>query len=825
MPTLLYLLFVLVVRFTQNIKEHNAWKNFLVAIGIPLLGYLLSQTIFPMWRIVEANFGIHTSIIIIISSTLVFFFFLIRSLYILLYKKSSIVNKHPVVWKVLLTLVLPVIGLLLNNGFSFYDLNLSESGVFGNFSHPWFYVLVVLNGVLICLPENEKKIYRLVLLSFKSITLPLSLYFLLVFIPFFPFSVVLIVFFGLGFLMLTPLVVFSIHVKSVSADFKSLKNWLPRRVLYSIALLSLLVIPLVITVSFLNDRKVLNESLSYLYQPNYSKEYNIKEASLKRSIKIVKAYKSNNRSIDGLYGEKTPYIASYFNWLVLDNLTLSDAKIDHIENVFFGTPKTKTRRDRLRNANVDISNISSRSTFNHNERYWTSWIDLEITNANTFRRFSEYATTFKLPEGTWISNYYLYVGEDKAFGILAEKKSALWVFNQIRNENKDPGLLYYLTGNKVAFRVFPFSKNEVRKTGIQLIHKEPIEVEIDNHKLSLGNPTEHGNDCIESEDMIYVSSHHKKSLPVINRRPYFHFLIDSSIGKEKSATAYIKRIQHTLKTHPKLSVDARFSFVNARVHSPTDQSQWDIQLKEQTFENGFYLERAIQTLLIDAHKNNTDTYPVFVVVTDALKEAIVDKDFSDLEFAYPENDIFLNLDNTYKLSDHSLTHNPLRPLPQVDRECQFCFHVLKFTSAEGKTYYLPDNSEPSIILKKNHSSPIFRTPLPNKWESALNMQGHIISHSINPEHQKQEWLPMVRESFKTNIMNKYTSFIVVENEAQKQVLLNKQEEVLSGKKYLDIDNETQSMSEPGMFIFSILLMLILFRKKVLLYLQLKNCNN
>ncbi|MEP6362759.1 MAG: hypothetical protein ABJ287_10250, partial [Balneola sp.] len=58
------------------------------------------------------------------------------------------------------------------------------------------------------------------------------------------------------------------------------------------------------------------------------------------------------------------------------------------------------------------------------------------------------------------------------------------------------------------------------------------------------------------------------------------------------------------------------------------------------------------------------------------------------------------------------------------------------------------------------------------------------------------------------------SYLVVENEAQKEMLKKKQEQVLSGNKSLDLGEDTQRMSEPSMILLVILLGLILwFREK------------
>jgi len=804
MPTLAYSLFILVAHFTSKTKENKAWVNFLIAIGIPVTGYLFAQVILPLWRWGSGDFFEHTMIIFIIVATLVFLFFLVRGIFIIATKKAAAWQEYQLIWKIPIAIVFPLLGLLVNNGhlfgFGYYD-----SGVFGNFNNHWFYILAIVNGILICLPNFDNKFYRLFLFVGRCITFAFTFYFFVVFLPFLPLSIIAVIAFGTGFLMLTPLMLFVIHTSELSKDFSYLKTLFSKKLVIGISILGFLIIPAFITTNYLNNKSVLNETLAYLYTPDYSKQYDINKNSLRKTLNVVKCHK--DRDNDFIFSSQTPYLSSYYNWLVLDNMTLSDAKIDYIENVFFDAPVYSRGFDDIRNDNVKITDISTNSIYDKSQNVWISWVDLEVTN-QTQSWFAEYATTIDLPEGCWISDYYLYVEDRKEFGILAEKKSAMWIFSQIRNENRDPGILYYLTGNKVAFRVFPFTSGEVRRTGIEFLHKEPVTLRIDNYGLELGNMEETVTENIETENVVYVPAQQKQSLKTVKREPYLHFLVDAS-NKDFSAD-FINRIEKALANHELLAKNAQISFVNTYVNTFPLNDDWKQHFQSQTFKGGFFLDRAIKTTLFNAYKNKS--YPVIVVVTDDIQDAILDKDFSDFKFAFPEDDLFFNLDNNGMLKRHLLTKNP-KEQSHNKYDCLFCQTVLEYKLSDGTIAYLPNDNRPSIILKKD----IFETNdteiKEKNWQSALIMQANWMSQILHPETSDKEWRNLVKHSFTSKIMTPVTSYLVVENEAQKAMLKKKQEQALSGNKSLDISEDAQQMSEPELILLAILFGLVLWLRK------------
>lgn len=813
MPTLAYSLFVLVSHFTPENKELKAWMNFLIAIGIPIAGYIFTQIILPLWQPFDRDFSVHAMVILVITATLVFLFFLIRGVFILATKKAEVWHKYQLAWKIPIAIVLPLIGLAVNNGHLFNNFGPSDSGIFGDFNNAWFYILAAVNGILVCLPNLENKLYRLLVFIGRSSTFAYTFYFFLVFLPFLPLSVIAIIAIGTGFLMLTPLLLFIIHINELSKDFTYLKTQLSKKLIIGISLLSFLVIPAFITITYLKDKSVLNETLSYLYSPDYSKQYEIDKVSLQRTLNVIKSHKDHRDSRGGIFANGIPYLSSYFNWLVMDNLTLSDSKINTIEKIFFGKTSFELRPENIQNDNVQISNISTNSTYDKSQNAWKSWVDLEITNKSGNTWFSEYATTINLPEGCWISDYYLYVGDVKEPGILAEKKSAMWIFSQIRNENRDPGILYYLTGSKVAFRVFPFAKDEVRKTGIEFLHREPITLNIDNNIIELGNIEETIYEKIETENIAYVSVQQKQKLNSVKRKPYFHFLVDASKNQSRNSTDFIKRIEQVIEANQPLSENAKISFVNSYVTTTTLDKDWKEEYKKQTFEGGYYLDRAIRTTLFNAYQDKSKTYPVIVVVTDSIQNAVLDKDFADLKFTFPESDLFFNLDKKGNFREHSLTENPIKELPEILRECMFCETVLEYKLTDNSVAYLANNNQPSIILRKDIFE-VSETEIKEKnWQSALTMQGQWTSQILHPEIADKEWLNIVKYSFISKVMTPVTSYLVVENEAQKAMLKKKQEQALSGNKSLDLGEDTQRMSEPSLILLTILLGLVIWYRE------------
>lgn len=802
MPTLIHSLLCLVIILTPQTKDLKAWHNILAAIAIPVLFYAFGILISPL-----SNGGIfysqHFFVVMVIVGTVCFLFFLIRFIYVLISNKQ-IKKEYELLWKIPITLLFPLLGLALNG---------LMNDLLGDFSSYAFPIIAILNGVFLCLPSFKDRRVRLLLFFLRCTTFTYTLYFFLVVLPFLPLSILAILIVGAGLLLLTPLFLFVIHLDEIYEDLKSLKTVYNKSLLYLMMIVGFLVLPIGVSLSYKYDRTVLFETLDYLYSPDYTKDYRLNATSVLKTIKVIE----ENKTKDFFYNS-TPYLSTYFKWLALDNLNLSHNKKELIRNVFSGGRGYEQSDDlsTVGSSEISISDIQHRSQYNKGKDAWVSWIDLSIENKNAPLWSSEYITQIDLPEGCWISDYYLYVGDVKEMGILAEKKAATWIFTQIRNQNRDPGMLRYLEGNKVDFRVFPFQENETRYTGIEFIHKDPVVINIDGHSIALGSETSTIDKTdlenrvmtqIENEkkEVVYVSALEKRSLPTVSRKPYYHFIVDVSDVDNLKKNAYVNDIKDLLQRGLIGHENAQISYTGTYVNTMSMGDRWEEDLMKQHSEGGFFLDRAIKKILFGSYTKPKDSYPIIVVVSGDIQNAILYNNFADFRFTYPEDDKFYCL-NESKLSSYSLFDNT-KGLIESDVKSLPEYKVKAYPSAIKPIVYLCNDSLPSIVLNtKNKTLTTELSAINEKdWESGLLMQGQWMLQVLYPQTADEEWLSLIQNSFKSKILTPLTSYIVVENEAQKMMLKKKQEEVLSGNRSLDLNDDTQRMSEPGIFVMLLLL--------------------
>jgi len=794
MPTLAHALLALVARFTPDDQAHQAAPNLAFAGGTVVAWVVVFQVMGWLSGLGDWP-GIAALLFVagLVLSTLSFFFFLVRALFIVTQRRGGFWEDTRLVWKIIITTALPLAGLGVNNGLFFGQDFGHDSGIFGNFGGPWFYGLALLNGVLLCLPDSPRRWLRGLQLLGRSVLFGYTLYFFLMFLPFLPLSIPAIVLVGTGFLLLAPTLLFVVHVRQLSEDVAALRMLCSRAVAVGTLGAGVAVLPLGLTAQYWHDRQVLHEALADVTTPDYAHPGHVDAVALDRTLAVIRQNK--DRNFDFLFGSQQPYLSTYYNWLVLDNLMLSDTKIDELARIFTGSrlpdqpapggasngPRPDTTAPRLRAA-------TARSTYDTRQQAWVSWVSLEIANPDPHLQNGEYRTVIALPPGCWVSDYYLTIGHRQERGILAEKKAATWVFAQILNENRsrDPGLLAYRGPNDIAVRVYPVMGAEVRRTRIQFLHKEPCVLTVDGRRLALGDGRAAPPVAapVAVAGVTYLSGRAKRGLPLVRRRPYYHFLLDASAGQGAPVAAYRARIARQLARPLPNGAPARFSLVNAASTPVPAGADWAAQLARTPPAGGYYLSGAIRRALFAAQEHPAATYPVLVAVTDRLPQAVLAADFEDFRSAYPESEIFYVLKTDGRLEPHSLRHEAGQPLDTAAAPGR-PVAVRAWPSAARPRAYLPDTDEAAVVPGPRPVVPATPDEPARRWATGLLLRGYGQWQSFHPETTDRERVPFIQASFRAGILTPFTSYLALENDAQKAALRRKQAQTLAANASLD----------------------------------------
>lgn len=418
---------------------------------------------------------------------------------------------------------------------------------------------------------------------------------------------------------------------------------------------------------------------------------------------------------------------------------------------------------------------------------------------------SEYHQAFSLPTGAYITNYYLDMNGRREMGILAEKKTAKWVYQSILNERKsrDPGILHYSNFNQVELRVYPFATNELRTTGFQLIHKEPIQIKIGKYSANLGiqgnvTPIENNN------FFTYIPRTEKAKLPSFSRQPYFHFILN--VSDVKAFSRYNLQLANLGKKYPSLFKNAKISLTNAYVKTIDYKTNWKDELGKKNTEGGFFLQRAIQQIAYQESKNQSNSYPILLVLSDSKTSKLFTQEFlNKWSFAFPEGAEYFTMNERNSLSRSSF----LRPRTEIHANLDLIIvsKKVKVWLLEGRKYFLPNDTTSSLIFKTN----LLQEPYQFKqedWQSGVWLTGQQQQLLLHPELYEESWRSCLKNSFSSNILTEMSAFLALENEAQKAVLKRKQREVLNANSNLDLVQDLERMSEPELWLMIVIVGLL-----------------
>ena len=180
---------------------------------------------------------------------------------------------------------------------------------------------------------------------------------------------------------------------------------------------------------------------------------------------------------------------------------------------------------------------------------------------------------------------------------------------------------------------------------------------------------------------------------------------------------------------------------------------------------------------------------MLVVVTDDLNNAVLDADFEDFRSAYPESDLFYALGADGHLVPHSLRHVARQALPLGEVATLpapgASAPVRVWPDAAHPRAYLSAMSEAAVVVTGRPTVPTADASVASRWLAGLLLRGYGQWQSFHPEITDRERVPFIQASFRAGILTPFTSFLTLENDAQKAALHRKQEQTLAANASLD----------------------------------------
>ena len=485
---------------------------------------------------------------------------------------------------------------------------------------------------------------------------------------------------------------------------------------------------------------------------------------------------------------------------MLDNLTLSEAKLAELEKLFLNEPTrpdpwarpTFVNQTTNQPAAPVLRQLRARSRYDARQQAWVSQVDLEIVNPDPTQLRGEYTTTFALPPGCWVSDYYLDINNRREPGLLAEQKAADWLYRQVVSQDvpRDPGLLTYAGPTHLSLHVYPVAGAVPRRTGFELLHREPLAFSLDGQTVQLGRVGEGADStavvATPGGAVCYLGPAAKRALPLVRRQFYYHFLLDVSAGQYQHKAEYQRWIADFLAAHP-TATPPRFTLVNTYSTPVPAGTDWARQLDEFPNAGGYYLSGALRRALADAWQHPAATYPVLVAVTDSLPRAVLADSFAEFAPAFPEGPTWLALGAGGQVEPHSLLADAQHPISMLAVNGLAAAPVVRaWPSAAQPRAYLPADDQPAVVLTAPAAAAApTAPPTTSRWLTGLLLRGAAQWQVLHPAEANAQHPALVQASFRAHLLSPWTAFLALENEAQKAALLRKQAQTMAANANLD----------------------------------------
>ena len=755
--------------------------------------YILTLTALPFAWFLLFNLavGIRLTIlamILIVAGALVAVFLVIRIVIARGAEALATSGTQKIGLKVLFSIfsiALPLIGLALNA---------SARNLLGDFSGPWFFFIPVLNGILLLLPPFSDK--RLALLRFFLLSAALSyfVYFFVVFVPYLPLGIYALVY-VVGVLLFAPAGALVMQIVELNRDRKRLTPLWGGARMALFFVLALLLIPVCLLTGVVGDRQNLENAMSYLETGEAVSGKSVDVNRLRRTLDNAPGTIEVNRDAFFSFNtvNNTPFLSSAYSALVLNGKVMRSNEINRLRRLFFDQTDNRESGQGVSagltvNENgvtdVRLTGVTTETIHDAEIGADRTWVNLTLQGSG--RENSEYVALFTLPDGAYISDYYLDVGSERKYGILADERAAMAVYESIVRVGKDPGVIRYLSDRQLELRVFPFpfAGSSIRQTGFEIIHSQSFEFTLDRQTIAV--ESRNAPDKVRFQGGILLSGALKQTLPkAAGREPSYYFIVDSS---KNSLISYQISLIEDFASMNHIE-EAQVIFTSYHL---TQVPLKEIRAVSATPRYGFNLALAVKKILLE---NGDDTVPVILFTSSNPAGAVLPEHSSWPAKRFPESPYYYWLRDELTLTPYAFEDN--RTGDPVTEPV-----LMSLRSYDGA--YVRDDTHSEIVPLPDAER---FTVTGNQYTDALALDTALRSRS---SMDAQTSLTMLRAGFRTRILTRQTAFIVVETSAQEAEIWKAQELLLQQ----DSTAARETLDEPPML--PMITMVVIFACIVLL---------
>ena len=586
------------------------------------------------------------------------------------------------------------------------------------------------------------------------------------------------------------------------------------------------------------DRVVLRRALDYVYSPDLRQDDHFRgsRSAVQRSLLHLRDFKA---------GVQMPFLTAFYSWAVFDNLVLPDEKMNALHRAFFGTdvpagsdggisifggrPSRRTLAQELASrtlappGSVKLDKLTTATVRDGTCERTTFHLELLGTSQGQ----NEFSTLIQMPEGVFISGLRLKIGEEWVPGRLFEKKAAMWVYQKIsRVQRCDPAILVYRDPTNLDLKVFPITGPERRFVELEILYPAGT-----HPALKIGDESWQGEGSgpasaltltSESTSTLSLTPDAAAQLPRAERTPYLHFIIDRSAEAAlpddqiapalRAAAATFSQVQEGMATW------ANYEFADV-VPEPLSLAALfnEAPSKRLPKRGGLLAERAVERALLTYHERLAHAapgslwlkrYPIFIVLGSKAGSFQPSKDLASFAALAPDSALIyvtpeatswegynfagVRLLNTGKSAGmKSLpSENAIRPMAllrvgdsiapcPLDAAEPVVIHF-EATTAERTPAVLDGAAFRPL--------PVTTTVPPDApYARGTLAEQRFLGLIYNPSLGNRGLAAIVNLSRETGILLGATSYIVVENSAQWEMLRRKEKQKLNNQNALEFE--------------------------------------